>query len=484
MTSRTTLAIALVLVVATSPGCGTGQGDPPTTTSLLFTGDLILGRGVAPVVAANADEIFSGIRHIVSEADIAMVNLESPLTRRPHSSANPFAFEADPAGAGLISSAGFDVVNLANNHAGDAGPASITDTIDAVRGAGMSVVGAGADSSTASAPLILEREGIRVAVLAIDATGDGLEAGDGPGVVHWDPATIRRSVEHAAAISDILVVSLHGGVEYLPDPDPRMTQIAGQLVEWGADVVWGHGPHVRQIVSVIDAGGRAAIVAPSLGNLLFDQRDPETEVGSVLEVLAGPDGIVGYRVGTASHHDLRVGFSGWTPPVGNAFLRDGEWWSLVAEPLFGPSDVVIGDFPWGDVVAAGAGHVTGGARDEIVVSFRKPATPHPVRDGLPEVLWRDPLGRTAHLGIYQADDLSPIWVAGMVPAPVGALAVCDGSLSMAYTSLDDPTVIATGAAVWRPGGLDAVDRLPGHGVPGCFDVDRDGALDPVVVGRG
>jgi hypothetical protein len=106
-----------------------------------------------------------------------------------------------------------------------------------------------------------------------------------------------------------------------------------------------------------------------------------------------------------------------------------------------------------------------------------------VRDGLPGLRWIDAAGRSAHLGIYVAEDMTPVWVAGMVPAPVAGLAACDGAVALAYSTLDAATVVATSAAVWRPRGLDAAPRLEGGGQPACADVDGDGGTDPVILDR-
>ena len=56
-------------------------------------------------------------------------------------------------------------------------------------------------------------------------------------------------------------------------------------------------------------------------------------------------------------------------------------------------------------------------------------------------------------------------------------------MALAFSGLDDPAVVATGAAVWRGLSLHPAPELPGPGVPGCTDVDRDGTLDPVILGR-
>jgi hypothetical protein len=90
---------------------------------------------------------------------------------------------------------------------------------------------------------------------------------------------------------------------------------------------------------------------------------------------------------------------------------------------------------------------------------------------------------SAHLGIYRSDDLQPIWVAGMVPAPISKVAACNGAVALAYSTLDSPEVIATGAAVWRSFGLDGVARLTGPGTPMCADVDGDKLTEAVITDR-
>jgi poly-gamma-glutamate synthesis protein (capsule biosynthesis protein) len=481
---------ALGLCAVMVGGCGSaGNGavvpsEPPGSLTLLFAGDLMLGRGVAPIAGADPEGLFRDVRRIVRGADVAMANLESPLTSRPHTSPNPFALEADPASAELVAGAGFDVLSLANNHSGDAGREAIVDTVSAVEGAGMAAVGVGSDRVDALAPLIVERHGVRLAVLAFDASGTGLSADGGIGVARWDPESMHVAVRKAAAAADVVVVSLHGGVEYLLDSDPRVLPIAEQLVAWGADIVWGHGPHVVQPVTTRAEEDRIAVVATSLGNLLFDQRGSHTGVGAVLEVMVDGGGVIAHRVGATRHDDLRVHFTDWNVPEGDAGLVAGEWWELDRAPTATSSTVPSVEFPYGDVVAAAMGRVTGDNPQDLVVSFRHVGREHPVRTGLAEIEWTDAEGRTAHLGLYAADDLAPRWVAGVIPRPIIDVAACDGSIALAFSSLDGPAVIATGAARWSGFGLMAADELSGPGEPSCADIDGDGSLDPIVVGRG
>jgi hypothetical protein len=90
---------------------------------------------------------------------------------------------------------------------------------------------------------------------------------------------------------------------------------------------------------------------------------------------------------------------------------------------------------------------------------------------------------TAHIGHNRPRDLRPLWVAGTLLRPVRRLAVCDGALALAYSTLDDPAVVGTGAWRWNGFGFNAQPDLPGSGHPACADVDGDGRLDPLILER-
>jgi poly-gamma-glutamate synthesis protein (capsule biosynthesis protein) len=456
------------------------------TVRLLFAGDVMLGRRVAPVAAAEGPDLFRDLRYVVSNADIAAANLESPLTFRPHESDNPNALEADPATAELLAKAGFDLLSVANNHSGDAGAGGFGDTLDALEAAGLQPLGVVASSIADQQPLIEERAGVTIAFVAFDITGLGIRADRShAGTARYSPEDARSVVEDAADEAEVVVVSVHGGVEYLPDTDPILADVAADLVTWGADVVWGHGPHVSQPVSVVSTPtGSRAIVATSLGNLLFDQQRPATQVGSILEVLVSENGVVAFRVGCADHAELRPRFVGWDLPEGSAALLNGEWWSLAGrlEPV--AADVVaVPEFAMGDVTTAGLGDVTGDGHADLVVSYRHPFRANAVNQLYTDRTWTDVEGRSAHLGVFDPVTLRPRWAAGTLLRPVARLAVCEGALALAFDSLDDPHVVATGGWQWWDFGFAVAPELPGEGVPACADIDRDGLADPVIARR-
>jgi len=497
--------VAAALVVASIGG---RVADPPATTTrppapavrILLVGDVMLGRGVADVASLDPSSIFADVAPIFERADLTLANLESPLTARDLLDGVANDLRADPVTARLLAGAGFDVATMANNHAGDAGLEGVADTVAAADAAGLVIAGVGTDARDALAPIFLEAAGVTVAIVAADATGASRQPrdphpdpdpGPDPGaaarhvVAAWDDDLVAGAITSARDAADVVIMSLHAGAEYLDVPDRDTALRAARLVDLGVDVVWGHGAHVRHPIEVVGAH-RFAVVATSLGNLLFDrQLVPGTGTGTVLEVLAGADGVVAMRTGTVRHAHGRVGPVTWDPPVGDAVAFDDGWFDLLATPRVEPMPdppPVPGIVAPHDVVAVASGDVDVDGLTETVVSFRRPARPTALQKALPTITWIDRAGRSAHLGVYTSSGAQR-WVAGSVARPVAALAVCDGAVALVHDSLDDQAIMATGAWWWNGFGFDELPDLPGAGTAECADVDGDGDTEPIVTGR-
>jgi hypothetical protein len=183
--------------------------------------------------------------------------------------------------------------------------------------------------------------------------------------------------------------------------------------------------------------------------------------GALVEVLADADGVVAYRLGRVTHQDFRLHFSGRDPPLGDAVLLDGEWWALarpaVPAPARPPPEGL--SFAWGDLTAAAVGDVTGDGVPDLAASYRHPFRPSALSEARPGIVGVDSLGRSAHLGVFTLRG-EPLWAAGYIPRPVGALAACDGAVALAYTGIDGPAVVAAGAGVWRQAFAEGDAPLP------------------------
>jgi poly-gamma-glutamate capsule biosynthesis protein CapA/YwtB (metallophosphatase superfamily) len=448
----------------------------PGSVRLLFAGDVMVGRAVAPLLAAEGVSLFEDARMVVSEPDLALANLESALVTETWrvTEATGLSLVGSSDTAAVLAATGFDLLSIANNHTGDAGPGSVQATAAALGAAGIDSLGlSGVD------PVLRDLDGVRVAFLAFDLTR-------GPGSVDvatrgWNPDEAAAAVAGARLSADVVVVSLHGGVEHLPAPDPALRAAVGVVAGAGADVVWVHGAHVVYPVEVVTTGNRPAVIAYGLGNFLFDQMLPGTTEGLVIEVLVDAAGVVAHRIGTVDHRDLRVGFIGWRLPDGDAVLLGGEWWVL-SRPIVteapGPTDGIVLQYD-GTPEALGIGDATRDGRQEAVVAFRRPYLERPVNARFPDAEWIDGEGNTAHLGLYRPEDLGPIWVASGLARPVDDLAVCDGTLAVSYADARRRSV-ASAAWTWNEFGFAVAPDLPGAAVPGCADVDGDGRLDPVL----
>ncbi len=161
----------------------------------------------------------------------------------------------------------------------------------------------------------------------------------------------------------------------------------------------------------------------------------------------------------------------------------GDWWRLATVPaLARATRVELSGFP-GKVVYAATGDPEGNGGRQLAVSFWRPYRRTDVNAVIPRGRLVDRRGLTAHVGLYVPGSRRELWVAGTLLAPVSQLAPCDGSLAVAYTTLNGKTTVSTGAWAWRGFGFSPLPVLPGPGRPGCADVDGDGRPDPVILGR-
>jgi poly-gamma-glutamate capsule biosynthesis protein CapA/YwtB (metallophosphatase superfamily) len=241
------------------------RSTSPCSVTLVFVGDVMLGRDVATALDGDWPAAFADVRPWLTGADLAFANLESPLTTAPFAGGR-FDLRAPPEAVEALTVAGFDLVSLANNHALDGGRVGLAQTL-----ATLDQVGTGALLGSEVDDLDVELGvfytglvNLRIAALAFYDTGQPLD---------------NTAVAQAAAQADLVIVSMHWGAEYYPVTQ-RQRLLAQELVAAGADLVIGHGPHVLQPVEWIDG----ALVAYSLGNFLFDQPFPATHQGAILRI--------------------------------------------------------------------------------------------------------------------------------------------------------------------------------------------------------
>jgi hypothetical protein len=288
---------------------------PPGTVTLLAGGDV--GPVVEPV-----DRFAELILPFLEGTDYRFFQCERTYSERGFSP--QFAFggggqksRLDPRMASIFKTAKADVVSLASNHAMDWGPEPLLDTVELFRRMGIEVVGAGKDDAEARKPVILEKNGVRIGILAYcsvlrDGQAAGLEkAGVAPMRAHtyyeagdFQPGTpptvitvpyeedlkrLQEDIRQLKGKTDAVVLSLHWGVHYLPKVIATYQPlVAHAAIDAGADLILGHHAHILKAVEVYKGKvcfysicnllttGQLRPRLPYEWNLFWWETDPET----------------------------------------------------------------------------------------------------------------------------------------------------------------------------------------------------------------
>ncbi|HWG55738.1 MAG TPA: CapA family protein [Gaiellaceae bacterium] len=260
--------------------------------TLAAAGDVNLGDRIGAAIAVEgADAPWRAVAPLLRAADVAVVNLECAVSTRGSPSPKEYVFRGAPHALHGAARAGVDAVSVANNHAFDFGVEAFLDTLRHARAAGIAPFGGGADLGAARRPVILERGGLRIALLGYsDVRPLGVDAAAGkPGTARADTSWIAADVRAARRRADVVVVYFHWGVELSRQPDARQRTFADAALAAGASVVLGAHPHVLQPV---ERRGRRA-VAWSLGNFVFGAASPGTTDSGILLLRLGGDGVRG-----------------------------------------------------------------------------------------------------------------------------------------------------------------------------------------------
>lgn len=234
-----------------------------------LTGDIMMGT-TYPEVRLPADSgrhLFRDVKPFIAGADVAAGNLEGTLCDVEKNSkketAHSYSFRTPPAYASLLRDAGYDFLSMANNHAFDFGIEGVRATEAALEGQGIKY--AGIRGRTAMA--VVERRGVKFGFCAFGHNGYTFRTQELDGV--------KAILDSLNACSDIVVVSFHGGAEgkacrrlpygketFLKEDRGSLRAFARFCIDNGADIVYGHGPHVVRCMEIY----KDRFIAYSLGN--------------------------------------------------------------------------------------------------------------------------------------------------------------------------------------------------------------------------
>lgn len=272
-----------------------GAQEPDTTEkkiSLLFIGD-IMGHDTQIASAFdkdngtyNYDNVFKYIKPVITEADVAIANLEVTMAGPPYKGYPQFSSPAALAAAGV--NAGIDAFVLANNHVADRGRQGILSTLHKLDSMGIPRTGSyrnSAERDTLS-PMMISKNGFSIALLNYTYGTNGLIVPKPLIVDSLNRELIARDILKAKSKNpDAVILFLHWGTEYDTIPSTSQYALADFCLKNGADVVIGSHPHVIQkMVRTGGNGRRDGVVVYSLGNFVSNQRKPKTDGGAMVRI--------------------------------------------------------------------------------------------------------------------------------------------------------------------------------------------------------
>jgi poly-gamma-glutamate capsule biosynthesis protein CapA/YwtB (metallophosphatase superfamily) len=250
---------------------------------IILLGDVMLGRLVNRHLAtALPGHPWGDTLPLLRSADALIVNLECVMADRGEPCpGKTFTFRSDLKNIAVLEAARVTAVSLANNHSLDYGLDALGDCIAALLRHGIAPAGAGGSAEAARRPAAFRVDTARVALVAFTDNEPDWEAGAAPGV-HYVPlddvrdrrfVQVLKIVEAAHRAGDLVIVSAHWGPNWGYTPPDEHVAAAHLLVETGADVVFGHSPHVVRGVELY----RDRPILYSCGNYVDDYAVDEVE---------------------------------------------------------------------------------------------------------------------------------------------------------------------------------------------------------------
>ena len=252
--------------------------------TICFTGDISIeddARTTRKWIESGKD-MFSCfdetiVRHM-RQADICLADNEFPYTTRGTPNyGKDYIYRANPENISLMQELGVDVLALANNHMYDYGAEGLLDTLDTIDSTNIKRVGAGRNIDEASAPLMMELNGLKVAFISgtrvewEEFTKGATETE--PGVFRTvEPELLYQRVREAKKEADLVIVYIHWGVENTETLEDYQETVGKKLIDVGADAVIGNHTHCLQGIEFY----KEKPIVYSLGNFWFNSRTQDS----------------------------------------------------------------------------------------------------------------------------------------------------------------------------------------------------------------
>ena len=242
-----------------------------TTVSLVFAGDIVLDDAAGALIESGGDP-FASFASVFRSADVRIGNLECVVATTGSAGDKNFTFRAHPRVIPVLKRY-FDAVGLANNHSGDFGREAFAEMLTLLKAKGLAQFGGGNNLSEAHTPWIIERKGLRIAILGYNEfMPRSFEADyNAPGSAWSEDERVVADIRNARKVhrADMVIPVMHWGWENELVANTRQRQLAHLMIDAGADAVIGGHPHVTQDIEQY----RGKPIVYSVGNFVMKETD-------------------------------------------------------------------------------------------------------------------------------------------------------------------------------------------------------------------
>jgi hypothetical protein len=262
--------IAVTVVI----GARYSAGVEAQNFSILFVGDILLANEAERQIHnKGVDYPFWKIKEELLKYDFIVANLESPITERGIPvTKKPYIFRIKPEDAVCLKDLKIDAVSIANNHLMDYSVPGMEDTITTLDGLNIRHTGGGKDLSEARRPALLKYRDTNIVILSYcnRPPADYYASDSGPGIAPLDTQMIKDDIQAFKLKDNIVVISLHWGIEQTHVPQKDQVDTAHSIIDAGADAVIGHHPHWPQGIEIY----KNRPIVYSLGNFINGYINP------------------------------------------------------------------------------------------------------------------------------------------------------------------------------------------------------------------
>ncbi len=258
--------ITIFISIITLTACNVDKSG----MSIIFTGDVILDRGVNDEILLHGDSILVNAIKKTAKSDFLVINYEGTFTKSNIAQNDLYNFKTGENGALLLKQSGVTHVSIANNHIYDFGQIGFENTLDALAKNQLVALGESCE------PELIQKGNAKCAILSVSLSSNN----DSLCISTIDQLKNRVSLFKSQRPTIPLILYIHWGLELQPNPEIWQRKLAYDLVKLGVDAIIGHHAHVIQTIEFIDDKP----VFYSIGNFVADAFLPDTDKSFTIEL--------------------------------------------------------------------------------------------------------------------------------------------------------------------------------------------------------